>query len=67
MAIREVTVRSGLRGTLILQVVTEKAWKTRFGRLAEAPGVNIVTRDACVEDIPELIERGFINRTGDGE
>lgn len=67
MAIRTVTVRSGLRGNLILQVVTEKEWKTRFGRMSETPGVNIVTRDATVEDLPELIERGFINRTGDGQ
>lgn len=67
MAIREVTVRSGLRGTLVLQVVTEQAWKTRFGKLSESPGLNVVTRDAQVEDIPELIERGFINRQGDGQ
>lgn len=66
MAIREARLRTGLRGTLVLQVVAEQEWKTKHGTTT-SEDKNVVTRDARVDDIAELIERGFINRLGFAE
>lgn len=63
MMIRSVTVRTGLRGRLVLQVVAEQEWCVK-GHTTNSDDVNIVTRDATVNDLPELIERGFLNRLG---